>query len=358
LEEPSEDPVVARLGRELGRHLDLLVLPFLYWFGNEALFPRGGDYADYNRVKLAPSVVLRALGSSTLTAFVRWPLASLKAIALDPVALTVTALVAATGARLSRRDEDAPLGTGSQLASGPFFAVGALLFAAGIVPYALVGLAPDVSGWGRRHGLVSSVGAAIITLAVLALARRRLSARWASVLRLVPIAWIAVNSGAMVDGYLGWQSRAAKDKAIVLLLKTTDEARRASTLIVRDDRQRGNEREYRFYEWASMTELAWGDERHVGFSEATWQTSFPASRRYFTHDHNARDFDPEGCAALLEIASTDPREPDWRLGVRYSWARLTGRVSDAWLAGLLRLSATPFPAADGQNCQRNERPSP
>ena len=196
------------------------------------------------------------------------------------------------------------------------------------------------------------MGTAVCLLVALSVVRQKLPSKAARLVSFVPLLWIAANAGAMVDGYLGWQSRAAKDKAIVLHLRDNEEARRASVLWVRDEVPRGDEVEYRFYEWASMAELAWGDERHVGFAEGTSPATVAEKVPFLRHSHNAQDVDIEGCAALLVVAPVGPTEPDWRLGVRYSFARLGGGPSAAWLRGLLRLTASPLPTADGRRCQR------
>lgn len=348
----SEGSFLRRLLRQGLRHADLLLVPFLYWGANELLFPRRAEYADYNRIKLVPAAMLRALVSSILTALARWPLSSLKSLARDPVALVVAVVVAAAGYRAFRASSQVPL-TRSRTA-GWVVAVGIWLLVCGAIPYAAVGLSPQVHGWGRRHGLLTGLGTAIIVLGMVALVRGRVSQRVGAYVWMLPVVYVAASAGALVDGFLGWQARAAKDKSIVLHLREADAAREASVLWIDDRYPRGEETDYRFYEWSSMGELAWGDERHVGFPLGTAPEVVRDKAKWLTHAYNASGVDLEGCAALVSLSAAGPPESDWRLGLRYTAARVRGggAAPAAWLKGLLSFRAEALPLSDGKNCRR------
>lgn len=352
LQDERDMPFWRRCLWQASRVGDLFALPFVYWVSNEAFFPRKGEYATYNRLKVSFGGTARAFVSSGLTAFVRWPLATAKSLVRDPIALVVSVAVAAAAARWVRPvdgEAQPPLRR-----HWPSLLVGGWLLAVAIAPYALIGAAPLVHGWGRRHGLLTGLGTGVCLVTFAAVLRRWAPPRAANLAWLVPVLWSAANAGALADGFLGWQSRTAKDKAILVRLREVDEgARRASVYFVRDETPRGDEPGYRFYEWASLFELAWGDEGRVGFPEGTPRAEILEHVPYFNHAYNAQNLDIEGCAARLEVISVVPREPDWRLGARYTWARLRGGPDDSWLRSLVSVSIAPLPSADGRNCPRS-----
>lgn len=267
----------------------------LYWIVKQMFFRPTGLYAGYNAIHLVSWAIVRSPLLFVLNGIIMPVADSLATLFRYPVVL----LLAMAGAWIAFR---AARVSASRVAGSwaPLVAAGVVGLALAVVPYSVVGLAPERHGWSTRHNLLLGLPLAVLIVGLMraAAARGATAVRISTAAVVVLIIAFAARSAA-VD--LGWLGRWAATRSITLNLPVT--ARMASVVWI-DDRIDGpTEEPYRFYEWASILEQFDGVDRHLGVDLREASPGFIGDHaRYFVSAYNLGHFDPAGCHTAIQIA--------------------------------------------------------
>ncbi len=280
-------------------HVDYIALPFVFWALKTTFFAPLAGYGDYYRIKLSPVAigyqVLQHLISSV------WePLnGALPAAVSESLGCAMMVVLVAYLFQMDVRTE-------SRSRPCDVAVFGVALLALGIAPYVLIGGHATPTGWSSRHALLTSLPVCILLLAGARFAGARNGGH-------LPAAWVwglTILAGGfsvlVMNNYLQYQARAAKDQAVIAFLAShPDLANGYSTFWVDDGIPFGADT-YRPYEWSSLMKEAWHDEAHVGLDLAaiphdrsmTWLSDIGVERRHY---FNLDAYDPGGRAARMTL---------------------------------------------------------
>ena len=201
------------------RRADYLVLPFVYWVGKDALFPRWGVYTAYNRVE--PKWEQFVASGRGVADVIADPVTLLAA---QPAALIAGVVAAAlvgwvVAVRVLRSTDETDPATGSAPACG-LIGFGLLLLALGTFPYAAVGKPPAPWGVPSSYAPLVPLPAALVLVGVMKLLR--VTGRPAvAVLAAVG----AVGAFGWWHNALSWQALEARNRAVVRRLHADPAAR-------------------------------------------------------------------------------------------------------------------------------------
>ncbi|MBI3506478.1 MAG: hypothetical protein HY059_16695 [Proteobacteria bacterium] len=137
-------------------------------------------------------------------------------------------------------------------------ACGALLFAILALPFAAGGRVP-ATGWSYRHALLLGLPAAMIVVGFLSIVGGLFEVRHRQAFTAAGAALVAaLQLSALWTNYSLWQSRWAKDQAMVTQLAHVSWGGKVRVLWIDDQYPRTLGERLRFYEWAALAERAWG----------------------------------------------------------------------------------------------------
>lgn len=322
------------MAKYLPRRLDYLLLPVVYWVLRNRLFPQRGIYAGEYGVLSSPGLLLYV---SRMLLRGLWSLLkdSLEQCILHPlVCLMLILACGAVAAVLWRRDEswgEVRCGARAVLAAG----VGLLLLA--VLPFALLGKAPDADAWGLRHLILVPVPLAVCSLGIARLAGKDASGRVAKfswILLLVVLAGSAMGLGR---GYLAWQARWAKDRAVVLQLSRYAAPPPGTVYQIDDNTPAARLAYYRFYEWAGLLGQAWGGQRWAARDMCGKENAETLKEPHFVSRlYNLGDFPSGGPLAEMHIRWARPDLTDDGVALRYLYYRFLDRQKmQPFLSGLV-----------------------
>lgn len=240
---------VPAFGRVLLRHLDFIVLPFVFFAVDTVVFPPSGSYEGYNALKgfspLLPTLKVtlwetaRFLASEPLI----WGLLLTPGVLFVLSRLGVRAVPETGGRRL--------------LVLG----VGALVLAS--FPYMVIGLPPHFWVWQSRHQLLLPLGAALVIVGLLNV---RIPRSPGAAGRGVKLGFAALLVGVSIAHMVGFYASAAlehmKQKEVIRQLALHPKLKDDS-LIVFDDRTvvplNIEARLFPAYEWNGLLRAAFRD---------------------------------------------------------------------------------------------------
>jgi hypothetical protein len=315
----------------LPRHIDFILLPFVYWTGKKLLFPTHGQYEGYNAINLSLTPLVTRMLESIKTAGYAQVEASVARLMGQPILWIVSmAGIYLVYSRFMKSKGAVPL-THYQIEHEShktkwIFWYGVLLLLSGVFPYSAVGLSPTLSGWNTRHAILVGLPMAIVIVAAL-------RPFWISGLyhepgsfdpRLVSVliggSLLVAFTLSTIGYYVGWQVRAVKDRAIMTDLAGVPELKIFSIFWIDDQFPAGGERIYRFYEWASMFKQIWGGESRIGLQIQGYGNN-PALLSGFKQYYNKRyvlsEFDPSGCQVGMRITRGPLQYSEEELVSRY-----------------------------------------
>ncbi|MBU1664467.1 MAG: hypothetical protein KKG92_03590 [Gammaproteobacteria bacterium] len=318
----SKFDIVQRLIRAVWSNLDFLFLPFIYWIMKETLSPRAGLYSNYNRFNLDwvsvvdsfAAFVSNGLLYQFYDAFRFLVHSPWLLIVVMPLSFLLMQRSARGHGRLPHPSSPTPI---------VLFLWGVLILILSILPYALVGLSPTRSGWGTRHALLLGLSLSVLLLAMVrAFSKAGVVQRYLVALLLSGL--IVGFAGVQFYTYLSWQARWAKDKSVIEALRSQPQYSGYSTYYVSDSFPLGRESWYRFYEWGSLMQAAWGGQSRVGLDASIYPENFfhqSNNRQFITRLYNIESFNPSGPKICLHISPSEPKRSPARLAVDYLYAR-------------------------------------
>jgi hypothetical protein len=338
------------------RHLDFLVLPFLYWGLKQLLFPRVGLYANYNQFQLS----LRSFVYTYLFFFangiyrqlveavrvvINWPVPFILALLLALWAYSVFKIK--TVKFFSREAHTIAL-----------LAFGLVLLFLASFPYVIVGLWPTASGWSTRHAMLIPLPIALITLALVRLIFARRAAMLSRLGMMLLVAVVVMFTLALLRNYVAWQARWVKDRSVMVNLRGRDDARDDSVYWVYDEFPPVGKEFYRFYEWSSIFKNVWGGETRVGLDQKNATSEFDNSEKFldrrqefFTARYNLSNFDPAGCQVKLTIHPGAEASSETAMAFKYLYYRfLNSSGMDEFLRGVTKIEVQPVESPRAINC--------
>jgi hypothetical protein len=337
------------LTRFLPRHLDYVLLPFLYWAIKEILFPRHGLYADYNQFTFSPIAVLHSLASFLYNGIYGQFNVAMRELLNQPALGLLGLLGVLWGATYFRR-------ASFNQSAKPYalLVYGVLLMGLGILPYAAVGLSPTLTGWDTRPSLLLALPVALV---IVAIARLLFSDSRSAFSRpgWIFLTMLLLAFGlATVSHYIDWQARWVKDRSLMVNLGQLEGAEKYSVYWVDDQYPLGGEDNYRFYEWSSMFKQVWGNETRIGLDlRYTTPKVLTDYKPYFTKNYNLSGFDPAGCQATLIIRRGKLGYSSIDLVTRYFYYKFLRqeRMSD-FLASVTQIQVQLLPSPLALNCRQ------
>jgi len=227
------------------RHLDFLIIPFLWYVVYRYFFTPYGFYEGYNQ-----SYDLQNL-------FI-----SLKGLILDNVKLSVNLFLMISGVIVSyfllRNISSNNL---TDISKRKLIVISSLVLFFAWFPYGILGYSPQFQDWNSRHQLLLQFGISFLIFTV--------AYSFSEFKKVILILFIAVSLSINVTNYsslfLDWN----KQKQIMLLMNESEDIKDASTLIFTDFTIDKNalDRIYRTYEWNGMLKYVFDDEKRFGISD-------------------------------------------------------------------------------------------
>lgn len=286
---------------------DFLVLPLVFWLARALFFPPTGWYAGYygfHMELISPvwwAVAIRG-------ALVRPILSS-----LTPVHVAQVAAVVGGSCLLWwiwRKSLPEPR---QNLKSEIFlFAAGVLAFFLALLPYVAIGKLPDFWDWSGRHALLVPLGVAFILYYGLRIFGQLTKLRRSVTLFMLCFLLCAFTS-ATVMAYSNYWVDWYKCLALVQQFKASDVMRDHSSFLFVDEAADWNakKRKLRFYEYAGLMEMAFGDQRRFGVLAQEW--SGQKSLDEIESMMRGQDFNPSmpGMARFYCIGDWAPKHPEY-----------------------------------------------
>ena len=283
--------------RFITHHLDYLLLPILFWLTKEFLSPTYGLYSNYNNFHLSFNSLLSNLFYFIKNSIYGQFVASFTVLLAQPVVLFFVLIT--TSAIIFFIKPSTEKGV-----TKPVYILlfGLMLLGLGIFPYIIVGKSPSVSGVSTRHAMLVGLPVAIILVASVRLLFK------GTIYGFSRKSWFLLTmlfftfSFAMITNYLNWQVRWVKDRSVMSNLAQIKKAEAFSIFWIDDKYPVEGVDSYRFYEWSSMFEDIWGDEKHIGFDQQS-KILMPQTdhEQYYTKRYNLSELDPFGCQSSLTI---------------------------------------------------------
>jgi hypothetical protein len=328
------------------QRLDLLALPVLYWIYSHTYFPDPTNL-DYNQFVFGSigTAIFGFLNNTFLQQAARlWEILWF----IWPFALAMIAVAWLVGQRVKVFDS-----SGNPKLKIYLLVFCLLLFLMAVIPPVLVGKAGSSIGYGTRHALALgwSVGLLLAALSSALVGRfPKIKVLVTAFLFFLIFAFAATNAYT----YLVWQARWAKDQSLMQHLRTSVEAKKYSVYLVEDNFPVPGLENYRFYEWAGMFRLIWGDETRVGVQEGYYSVNALMNvPPLFLQHYNTEDVDLNGCYARLEITENLDM-PFAEIGLRYIAYRIAfpDRLS-TFLEALTSVEVNPIDREFETNCPGN-----
>lgn len=348
----------------LPRHIDFILLPFVYWAGKKLLFPTHGKYESYNTINLSlTSLVTHMLDFIKTAGYAQVEVSVVHLMGQPMLWILALAGIYLSYSRFMKNGKAAVLShieiEQESRKTKWIFMYGILLLLSGVFAYSAVGLSPSPSGWSTRHAILVGLPMAILIVAAL----RPL---WINGLyhepgnfdaRLVSIliggSLLAAFTLSTINYYVGWQVRAIKDRAIMTGLSEAPILKKFSVFWIDDQFPAGGERVYRFYEWSSMFKQIWGGESRIGLQIQGYgnnPATLPGFKQYADKFYTLSEFDPSGCQVLMEITRGPLQYSDAELVRRYFEYRFLNKAGlTGFLRGVVHLNIT-FLQTEDKRC--------
>lgn len=324
--------------------LDLLLLPFAYWFVSRAFFPAPIE-SSYNQFfpGVLISTLIGYLNNLVIQQFARiWSLL----VILWPVAL-VMLLLAISAVVYFRRVEEKKRRPFSATGSP---AISILLLVMTALPFSLVGKDASVIGYGTRHALLLGWPVGLLITAGLFW----LSQRFPKTKRVLAVGIIFLLGSFVLTNnvtYLTWQARWAKDESVMQKLAGGSDAADYSVYLVEDHFGIQGLEKYRFYEWAGIFNQVWGGETRVGIQLGFYSPeSVSAVDPVYLEHFNTSQTNLHGCYAKLSIGQgLEQSSPE--IGLRYLFYRLLqNHKLGSYLEALTFVEVTPIDSEYETDC--------
>lgn len=326
-----------------------VLLPFLFWVVKQTFFPRYGDYADYNQFTFDLLPLVLNAGRFLLYGIYTPLSRALTLMVGQPVVTVLIGLGAFACYRWFKlRSKNF---FKSSVTAYAVLAFGMVLLGLAVLPYIIVGLAPGKSGWATRHTLLLGLPVALLILMGVRLIFSRAGGAISVVGLMCLVALVVTFSESTISDYLSWQARWVKDRSIQVNLAELTDAQNFSVYWVDDQFPAGGELDYRFYEWSSMFETIWGEERRIGLDQTPSSGHLATISQYFTAAYKLSQFDPLGCQASLTIKRGRAVVADGSLALQYFYYRfLQPDNLTNFLSGIADVHVQPLAAPEAVHC--------
>lgn len=323
----------------LPKHLDYIILPFLFWILNQWLFPLSKFYAQYSdkRFNLVwPSLQNCFIGFLQYVVCDQWVEALGKLLAL-PLFMLLILLLAYLVYNAFRMEKFRCFS--SENRAWYFIIFGVVMFVAGVFPYVVVGAFPKMYSWDTRHAILLGLPVAFIITGIAKLIFSTkdgvISKFGFMFLSFIIIAFILTNN----HNYIAWQARWVKDRSVMTNLSKMTIANNIATFWINDNASFGQRG---FWEWSSMFKQAWNNESHLGISGCFSPLVVPNTLYFYStlsdKGYNLDTFNPAGAQALLTILPGPQAKDNYSLVMQYFKCRFfRPELMNDFLAGVTRL---------------------
>lgn len=336
------------LTRFLPRNLDFLLLPFLFWFAKEIIFPRYGLYTNYNQFNFSVKNILTNCFYFLKNSIYGQLIGAFQQL-IDVPALTLLWILAILrGVSFLKQSKQI-----NSIKPIHLFLYGVFLLGLGIFPYTVVGLSPSMTGWDTRHSLLVGLPAAILIVATARMVFNRTIAGFSRTGWILIMTLLFAFSLVTISNYLNLQMRWIKDRSVMANLAQMDGANGYSVYRIDDQYPiEGIENNYRFYEWSSIFKEIWGDETRIGFDQHGYiPKQLLDLNKYFSKRYNLSTLKPSGCQAALTILPGSRNGSSLEISAAYFYYKFfQPQELQGFLSNITTLQIDHFDSPDAVDC--------
>ncbi len=314
----------------LSRYGDFIVLPFVQWILRRMFSKPTGDYVGYNSLIFDPMQWInnfwQSIENSILVQFQNglilfenrpWlgafiflcviTMERIYSVRQSKKMSAITATAAESMNSLSLKN--------TMLIS----LIAALLLISAIFPYVIVGKFLAAEGWDSRHALLISLPMAVGFVSL---------GRWLHFVLAPRHAYFIarVSAGILIlfftlvtcKTYLEWQVRWIKDSSFIVNLRQLPkiELQDVNKILVNDTYPVGYGI-HRFYEYAGMFRLAWGDETRLGIHPSVVINSEWTAKNLPSKKLVLKDFQQGGCQIMVTMRFKHPESSHLKIVTAY-----------------------------------------
>jgi hypothetical protein len=295
-------------------YVDFLVLPFIYWVLRSLIFPPYAAYAGYFQLDLSfllpralASAIRGAVASPMLHAF------------LDLQIVSFLLVLVAAGLLFLAWRKTLAVGESEVSRCLLLFGLGCVALFLALVPYLVGRKIPDHWDWLSRHAMLVplAVGLMLYYGIRVGVALVRIPKHVTLFLYCLLICvFIAGNVSNYVAYWLDWD----KSLALTQLFQKNDVVRHHTNFLIRDDSEDWNAKKkyLRFYEYAALTQMAFGDESRFIQLERFWKGPEDLEGIAFLVRGGHFGRTVPGYASLYNLNDWVPKQPEYRLIIRPS----------------------------------------
>lgn len=278
------------------KYVDFMALPFIYFVIKIYYFSPTGLYSGYNQ-------------GYSLKNLMYLPLFQLSDLFATSVSIGLTLFLSLCSFLLIRRT----FGNATHPQKNPWslLALGLFVFILGAFPYWILGLLPTFGEWSSRHQLLLPLGSALI---IVALSSFDTVGGKTVVISIFVGASLAHNMSSYASLFGDWQ----KQQQLIGLFSQNSDIEQAELILIEDKSTKLNalNRNYRFYEWNGILEVAFGNEKHFAIDRSEYERYMSGYYdTYFSSSYKAGSFQRDAVSSQV-LVKIELIEPD-RFSARF-----------------------------------------
>ncbi len=268
------DPSRQKFLRRIGRYIDFLLLPCLYWIISSLSFKSYGLYANYNKIRWEYiKTMFLTFHHVWYYAFFAPIMYAIELVFKDaqlPIFIGFIVILIVIFRNVARTTAY-PRSTQYDRADIILLLLGGWAWFVAVFPYCAVKKMPQLFDWADRHALLVPLGAAFILFYGIKICTGT------SVRNSIYAFFIALFITANFLGYLDWQRDSFKQLSLIEQIKSSDIIKNNTTLLVQDTTTDLNamQRKYFFYEYTGMLKQVFDDETRLMIDVYDYLKRFP-----------------------------------------------------------------------------------
>jgi len=304
------------------RHIDYLILPFIFWFWNQRVFLLSEFYKQRSdklfQFAWAPMKNC-FIGFLKYAVCDQWAESAGK-LFLFPLCILLIFLFAWWIFNTFKITIFSWFK--SRVSPWHFIIAGIVMFIAGVFPYLVVGAYPKMYSWDTRNALLLGLPVSLILVGLFRLIFFRRGENLGRLGFVIIVTLIAAFSLSNINTYLFRQAAWIKVRSVIYNLSQKRCAKNISFFSV--DQRVGippDEENY-FYVWASIFAKSWGDESHIGFPGRFSPLVVNTIGNYYIfiergYNFNDAALDPKGAQVILVISPGPEAKDSLTMAMRY-----------------------------------------
>jgi hypothetical protein len=273
------------------RHLDYILLPFLFFFIKIFFFSPTGLWAGYNQ-------------GYTMKALICMPFFQL--FTLHDMTVNVVAVIFFSVFSYFFIKRSLLVAGDNDLSPWNMLTLGLVVFILGGIPYWILGNVPTFLDFDSRNQLLFPLGSALVIVAITSF--RGFSGRAVFISTVLGVS-LAFNLSKYSELFMDWQKQAQ----LIRLFAASEDVKNAGLVVIEDKTQGLNafNREYPHWEINGLLEAAFGNQKHFGINRADYCKYLKGEYdRFFVKIRKAGSHRKENALpqVLVEIDLIEPKK--------------------------------------------------